>query len=284
MVRIGWGEERLYADGEGSWNKAPLPPVPAIFDDNIYSGIDLISDPLYDNNRGRASRGDQDIYDNRPGSNPVGYSEQGIYDNSVGSSGRKDEGETEYDNCPKMESEDYLEGLLKQNIYDNNLRDKLPVRVSDQTIYDNMAEGAPSDPQDKFAFNGYNNISKHADSIVENAYEIGETIYDNKDGDRGDREEHEGVYDNNPIQSKQALSPREDCQGEETSPAFGESPYDNCANSLVPEQVDETYTKMESVRRLEGTGMFVLITPWIRRYNFNLLVHTLYGDICKYQL
>ena len=258
---VGWADDHLYTDGGGSWNNTTLPPVPAAFDDGIYAGLDFAKDPLYDNMSKAASRGDQDIYDNRPDANEMAASEQGIYDNSVGNLGRREDGETEYDNCPKLESEDYLEGLLKQNIYDNNLRDKLPSRVPDESIYDNNAASDLCEPLSEYAPHEYKNITKHGESLVENAYEVGEPVYDNKDGERGDRELPESEYDNNPIQEK--VPPIEDNLAAETSPAFGESPTDNCPDSLVPEKVDDAYTRMESVRRVEEGGMFV--TPWIRR-------------------
>ena len=168
--------------------------------------------------------------------------------------GRKEGGEDDYDNCPKIESEDYLEGLLKQNIYDNNLSEKLPPRVPDERIYDNNATSAPCESQSTFESHVYSNVNSNVQSVEENAYEIGETLYDNRGGASGDRELHEGVYDNNPIQSQEIVSQREDTPGTEDTPEFGESPYDNCTNEATP-QVEDTYTSMESVNMSGGSGM-----------------------------
>lgn len=242
----------MYADGAGCWKNTALPSVPAVFDDNIYEGLKASSDPIYDNKGEGAPREDTGIYDNRPDAQSIGYSETGIYDNSTNNLGRID-CEAEYDNCPKMEAEDYLEGLLKQNIYDNNVRAKVPSRTPDENPYDN--KDLMSSVGTDFSSHCYGNVTDYPTTVKENVYESGDPVYDNKSGEGSDRKKSEGIYDNGTSLTQEMKSPQ-DSSGVETGPAFTENPYNN---SQFPICVDEdaTYTRMESViKRAERTGIW----------------------------
>ena len=248
---VGWGEEHLYADGAGCWKNIDLPSVPAVFDDNIYEGVNTTFDPLYDNKGEGAPRGDTGIYDNRPDAQSIGYSEKGIYDNPTDNLGRKD-CEAEYDNCPKMEAEDYLEGLLKQNIYDNNVRAKVSSRIIDENPYDNKDE--TSVVESDLSSHTYGNVTDNPTTVIENLYESGDPVYDNRSGEGGDRKMSQGIYDNHTGLTKEIKPPRDSCDVE-TGPVLGESPYDNSPNIPLCIDEDDTYTSMESFKRTENTGI-----------------------------
>ena len=229
-----------------------------MFDDNIYEGLKTSSEPLYDNKEEGAPRGDTGIYDNRPDAQSIGYSERGIYDNSTDNLGRKDI-EAEYDNCPKMEAEDYLEGLLKQNIYDNNVRDKVPSRISDENPYDNKDK--TSSVETDFSSHSYGNVTDYPAYVTENLYECGDTVYDNQSGEGADRKMSQGIYDNNTglaEEVKSSLGPSD----VENEPAFGESPYDNSPNIPLCIDEDATYTSMESIKITEKTGIHSIFIYW----------------------
>ena len=192
-----------------------------------------------------------DIYDNGPDAQPIGYSEKGIYDNSTNNLGRKDS-EAEYDNCPKMEAEDYLEGLLKQNIYDNNVRAKVPSRIPDENPYDN--KDTTSSVNTDFSSHSYANITDYPTNVTENLYESSDPVYDNKSGEGSDRKMSQGIYDNNTGVTKELKSPL-DSSGVETRPAIAENPYDNSPDFPILIDEDETYTSMQSIKRTETTGI-----------------------------
>ena len=192
-----------------------------------------------------------------------------MYDNVGDKQGRSDE--ATYDNRPEKLADDYMEGCLKQNIYDNNIRDEIPGRSEDEKLYDNRL--TQNDPliQDKFGSHPYDNVSKLDEVAEENVYESGDPVYDNKSGERNDRHLSACIYDNNLSDKIPNDNPYTNCV-DENNPGFRESAYDNASElsgrAVMHGDDDGNYARMESVRRTE-TGTH--LSPYLVLFSHPLI-------------